>query len=333
MTHASKLTWLAATLLTGTVARPAQALECEATADCPKGFECQEVGTADCPDIACAEGQSCDVPECTSEPFSECTPVECKSDDDCAEGMECYADQETVCGTTPCDPDAECPDVEPSCEEVSRNYCVPKYLLPCEADADCGPGFSCTELEACACSGSAGSAGGGTDPVPSDGSGGGASDSDPGGATPESEQNCTCEPSGEFRCELEEVACDADADCENGFTCEDNPEGGDCWASSDGQSGCTEPDPAKLCLPPYFDLAGSVDGRGKGLSAGEDSSGEGTGAAGEGGEASDEDDETGHGKRSSGCQIAGAVSGAPAGGLVSLLVLALVVTRRRCARH
>jgi hypothetical protein len=334
MTHVSKLTLLAASFVTWTLATPVKALECDANADCPKGYECQDVGTTDCPDIACVDSQPCEPVDCTSETFSECMPVECSSDDDCAEGMVCHQDTSTVCETSPCAAGEKCPDAESSCEEISRNYCVPKYLLPCKIDADCGPGFSCAELEECACSGGGGS----SDPLPNDGaagSGGGASDSDAGGDIPPPEQSCTCEPSGDFACYLEPVACEADKDCDDDFTCQDNPEGADCWASSDGQSGCTEPDPAKLCLPPYFDLTNSV-ARGESFeSATDDAGGKGTGAAGDTGESDGESaDDAGHAKRSSGCQLAGGVGGAPVGGsLVGLFALAAVALRRRPGRN
>jgi MYXO-CTERM domain-containing protein len=81
---------------------------------------------------------------------------------------------------------------------------------------------------------------------------------------------CTCTPSGVKACKLTVVGCSTSSDCASGFTCEENPSG-TCWASSDGQTGCDTPDPAKICAPPYTDL---LNGAGRSL----DSSGENGGS-------------------------------------------------------
>ena len=51
--------------------------------------------------------------------------------------------------------------------------------------------------------------------------------------------------------------------CPEGWSCIDNPNG-ECWASSDGSSGCTIDGPEKICAPPYFDQAQSLAGQSTG---------------------------------------------------------------------
>jgi len=55
-------------------------------------------------------------------------------------------------------------------------------------------------------------------------------------------------------CVVQPVQCSSDADCGEYLACQAS-ETGACWASSDGQSGCTEPDPdaAKYCAPKSFE--------------------------------------------------------------------------------
>jgi MYXO-CTERM domain-containing protein len=72
---------------------------------------------------------------------------------------------------------------------------------------------------------------------------------------PPPDEQCGCEPTGEFACEIVETACAQDSDCPADWTCEDNPMG-TCWADSEGNSGCTPADPAKLCQPPYSGVRG-----------------------------------------------------------------------------
>jgi MYXO-CTERM domain-containing protein len=56
-------------------------------------------------------------------------------------------------------------------------------------------------------------------------------------------------------CQVIEQACEADSDCPERWTCEENPEGV-CWAGPDGAMGCEPADPPLLCRPPYYDLGG-----------------------------------------------------------------------------
>jgi hypothetical protein len=328
---------------------------CEADADCPKGFSCEVTEQTACPDMAPCAGGDCRPVECDSEPVSSCVSIDCTSDSDCADGMACEAIATNDCPTQTCPADAECPEVEESCEPQQRNYCVPKYLLPCTVSADCGAGFSCKERQSCGCSGS-----GSVDPEPgAPDSGGGDSGFAPAedpDATPPAEdpaepaedpaepanraEECQCEPSGEFACELDRVACDSSADCQAGFTCEENPDG-ECWAASDGTSGCTEPDPPRLCMPPYVDLYGggsrAVDGVSSGHESGAPSgavSGENSGVGDAEGQPRDPDAANASSEASSGgCSLASTI-GRTRGdvGAAGLLLLAAAWLRRRQER-
>lgn len=224
---------------------------------CPKNYACQSQPAA-CPAIACAKDDAnCTQPACSGT-VETCEPLPCASDSDCADGMVCYTSTEQDCPTAPaCAKDQPCAQpADTACTTRTVSACVPKYLLPCATDTDCGAGFTCDEEQACGCSGSAssGSSGAGGTPLPAaDGGAGDATppSSDPpeaadGGAPP---PDCSCQPSGTKACNLKTVACSADADCPASFTCGNNPNG-ECFADANGNSGCTA-DPAKICLPPY----------------------------------------------------------------------------------
>lgn len=347
-----------------------QARECADDSECPKGFTCEQTVNLACPEIACAPDTECEPIECDSGPLYECVSVECDSDDDCAEGMVCHTETWRLCadGCPEGASDEECQQQESACEEQSESSCVPRYALACEADGDCGPGFSCLEIESCGCAGSAGSAGSAEPaPDPNAGDAGGEEmepQAEPGDSPPPEDAvpqdledpNCFCEPTGAYQCELNIVACDTSDDCPEGFECGPNPEGGVCWASSDGDSGCSEPDPAQICLPPYHDLA---TGRGfsqaaasSGLAGGEAGAPLGSGAAtdgsdepptaevdtndlasGEQGAASDEKAGS-ESSDSGGCQLSRAPHPAGSGATaLGLLMLGAWVSRRRRASN
>ncbi len=263
---------------------------------CPKNYECASEPSA-CPEIACADGKDC--APCTGT-TQYCAPLPCESDSDCADDMVCYKQTQETCPTAPpCDNGADCAaPVDTACTTETISACVPKYLAPCQADADCGVGFTCEEEQECSCSGSAGtgtasggsasgSAGtGGSDgsaPAPTPAADGGADDPPPAADSPPpadsgtpTPPDCSCQPSGTKACNLKIVACSVDQGCPAGWTCGDNPNGV-CSSSSDGSTSCTA-DPPKICLPPYANL--SLGGR-----HAEDSSGTGV-AVGSGGSSS-----------------------------------------------
>lgn len=348
---------------------PASAQDCAADADCPKGFTCEVSETTSCVDVACPEGDdSCEAreAECTVEEYSRCESIDCSADSDCADGMACETLQyDSVCptgGATPDPGEEPAPDgadpvppdapAEGECEVEERNYCVPRYLLPCEAAADCGPGFTCEATERCSCSGgSSASTGGGSsttggnagmpEPLPPDDAGDADSDDAerPAEPLPEGEddgvddggvdETCECE-AGPVACQLVITECAANSDCPSGMTCEDNPEGS--CSFSDGEEECTA-DPEKICLPPYIDLvqggaiAGGVDSQAESSADPEEPP---RGASGESDDDSNEADGSDDGSSASGggCSVGGA--GAPLSAWTSLgLVLGAAVLGRR----
>lgn len=215
--------------------------DCESDSDCVDGFVCELMEIGVCSAGACPDGEECPEPECYTETLGVCVPTTCTSDADCGEGLLCMAvtfdDCPDIATAPPCSEGEECPEPEPveepECETTTENYCLPPYVAPCAADADCGEGFECVEEELCGCSGY-----------------------DPEGPEPQ-EPDCFCEPSGENVCSPVEVECETDDACPSGWTCGD---GGDepvtCAIDSEGNEHCDEPDPDEmgLCFPPYWEL-------------------------------------------------------------------------------
>jgi MYXO-CTERM domain-containing protein len=241
---------------------------------CPKNWECK-TETAGCLATPCSrDGGECEPVDCAEETYSYCAPLPCTDDSQCGDGMVCYSETHEECESAPPCAGGDCPMTDVGgCTPVTESGCVPRYLLPCEADTDCGVGFTCEAEEECQCSGSGGSAGAtpgddGSDPAPDAKAAPDAGASDPappsdgeaatpdGGAPDMSE--CVCSKSDRKSCSLKIVACSVDEGCPAGWTCGDNPNGS-CWQSSDGSSGCSA-DPAKICLPPYAEVIGGARG-------------------------------------------------------------------------
>jgi hypothetical protein len=276
--------------------RTVQAQEKCGETECPKGYTCETgtagCPAIACMDgEVCKPCEPAQYSYCV--PAACETDADCGAHMKCAaiEQKECTG--ETAPATEPCEPNTECkvtaaPVESVECTTTTIHQCQPQWTLPCETAADCGEGFACKEQESCWCSGSSGSVGGGStgsagtatraapaggassggaaavdEPVPADdlavddtgtAEDGVAVEGDMAVAPPPDEQ-CGCEPTGEFACKVVETACTQDSDCPADWTCEDNPMGV-CWADSQGNSGCTPADPAKLCQPPYSDLGG-----------------------------------------------------------------------------
>lgn len=114
--------WVAAIFAfggTSLLARDAFALACTVSTDCPKGFDC--VPTHFLTDGAVAEGT--------------CISGQCQSDSDCATGFRCLFDTASLC-TIDADGGQDCqPD----------NICAPQWEVPCTANSQCGPGFTCLD--------------------------------------------------------------------------------------------------------------------------------------------------------------------------------------------
>jgi len=90
---------------------------CEADADCPADFVCEEL------DVPCATsaGCGCSCPACDPDSGAECPPCDCG---------ECTA-----------------PDPTP-CEPTTARYCA-YHPRACTADSDCAEGFQCVTDEVC----------------------------------------------------------------------------------------------------------------------------------------------------------------------------------------
>lgn len=255
---------------------------CDSTADCDTGLTCEVVGGSACACPEPAEGAefapACECPEAVD--IKACVPGPCESNTDCAEGFVC-ATFEEGCGDTtepamPCrsgDPDCRPVDPEP-CTPSTVSVCAPRWVLPCEAATDCGPGFECAAVETCSCSG-----GGSTDvppdrggSEPSEGSGGSGSsgsgsdsNAEPAeGAPMPPEEDCTCTPSDTNACRPIDTPCSADTDCGEGWRCELS--GGDtpCTMPEGGTPDCGAPVPATegLCEPIGWGGGGAFDDRG-----------------------------------------------------------------------
>ncbi len=257
---------------------------------------------------------------------------------DCAEGEDCG------------DPDSEMPmPEEEECVPETVGHCAPKWLAPCEANADCGAGFSCVEEELCwgssvSYSGSSGGAGAGAPPAqmpcdPDDedcADAGIPAEEEPTEEEPTDEESFEeeCETTGEFYCELEIIDCSTES-CPEGLTCVPVPEDAmteDCATSSDGEMSCPESDlPPEVCVPEDFeDWVGHGGSNAGSAALGTDiaSNEESATTGGSGDNASDEEaPATSSGGGDSGC--AGGQSGAPLGALVLTSLAMLLATRRR----
>jgi MYXO-CTERM domain-containing protein len=281
----------------------AHAQTCETDADCAQGLVCEVVGASSCAVPDCPPGETCPEPEpCEPEEFRECVPGPCTSDADCGEGLKCLTTSSEICTASDmaCDPDdEECVPVtvEPVCETVTEQYCAPDWVGACETDADCGEGFTCVQPEVCECSVGAAVPEPATDP-----------DADPAAESepvpevepePVPEPICECYPTGEKYCEPKEIACEAAADCPEGWSCEQvGAVSVACTVPEDGSEPVCEPaeDPVSQCMPPYWEMA-------RGAAGGSDASGtlqaDPTGA---GPGAEDPDGESEAGKESGGAE-------------------------------
>lgn len=300
----------------------AQSGECTVDADCPAGYTCDIVDYEACP--PCVEGEEC--PPCETGSSSTCTPPppqECDADTPCSGDDVCVTYTFESCtgggSVAPCDPDDEAcemgrpqPD-EPECTSETESYCVPPYLAPCQADADCGDGFTCEEVEICQCS---------SDGAPMDGSG-----DEP------VEPECSCEPLDEKYCKLIEVECDVDGDCSGDLTCQEIfADEAPTIACAPGEE-CPEPepvDPTSYCAPVGYDYYGTDVAAGNYDEVVEEASGrEGEVTSSERSEffPVDGSPSDGDSKRDpSGCTTA---AGGGAGGSLLLLALGFLGLRRR----
>ena len=376
---------------------------CSTDQDCPEGSQCVSMPCA-CDCKACPEGEECEpCGPCDCDDLGECMPIyeddpggwygeECETDEDCPVEFKCEEVSWGQCGgSTPtcapctcaaCDPDdescdpedCECPPCDeqgeaPECFEETVKMCT-FSPTECEADADCGDGFECLAQEicygygtACACPDIACAC----EPCP-EGEECEACECEelPPCDCPEEEEYVEeCETVGSY-CVPRQVACSDDADCFEGWTCEDF--GGDCACpmcecmSEDCAEGeeCALPEECSCppcdcsdeteayCVPAGWkdagfnsgETMGSADFLSEATGDGEDKGGENqapetpdpnadTGEEGAESEAP-ADDAAGGSDGSSGC-TAGAGHNSSAGLLFLALLFALAVSRRRFA--
>lgn len=338
----------------GAGAATASAQSCETDADCADGFACESYATLDCDEgelPPCPDGEDCPEPEpCEEVEFRECVyqPVACGSDSDCASGDICLSFTYEACpddapsegdGREP-DFDGEDRDPQPmpmpddgaDCETVTEAFCAPAWAGGCAVDADCGAGFSCVEIEECSC---ASSGGGDVPPTPGvptpdpDGQDAG-SDDDFGDddfgddEDPSWEEDCACTGIGEFYCEPQEIACAADADCPESWSCESF--GSEVTCTFDAETGeefCEEATESSYCFPPNWAAWAGVGSSSDDLGAPRTTSEE----AAAGGAADNALDEAAtRAENEEGCTAAG---GASTGALWLLGLLGVARRRRR----
>lgn len=102
--------------------------------------------------VPCFEGESsCEV--CEPETLFYCAEAECESAADCAGHTSCVESPRLECmGERPSCADGETDDEcvargleweGANCETIAPLLCIPRWRLPCQADADCGDGFRC----------------------------------------------------------------------------------------------------------------------------------------------------------------------------------------------
>lgn len=184
--------------------------ECEVASDCAEGLACEVIGGVDCACPAGPDGSADDCEACTPVEERACVPGPCSDDGDCGDGFVCATFEVPCAGSTPsCDPDSSCePREEEPCEEETLSVCAPRWVLPCADDAACGDGFTCVAEEICTCSG-----GGSDDPRGEEPDGSGDE------FAPPPEDDCACEPGDTKWCKPDEITCDADAQCPDGWSC------------------------------------------------------------------------------------------------------------------
>jgi hypothetical protein len=215
------------------------AAECGSDADCGAGFRCATQSVTSCHGPACPPGQTCSPPTCETREYGECVAADCENDSDCPDPMVCHERTSRECEERPVDacPDdgSPCPtppSEPPDCTERTETKCRYPYELPCAADLDCGPAFRCVEAVESWCTDSASVDGG------------------------SSTQECGTRPTGEFACELVDLACQANADCPAGLTCIERPVTIVCddpAPAAQPRCRAVREEPARVCRPRHGD--------------------------------------------------------------------------------
>jgi hypothetical protein len=227
---------------------------CESDRDCGEGEFC---AVAPCVPPCDVDDEACEPIECDGGgvcvPQEREPPAACTTDDDCSGGDVCITETYESCSSSDCacdgggegdspgrdeggdepanpegsgeDPTCDCrASREVECVTETASFCAPRWFADCTDDADCGPGFTCTQSAEETCSCSIDSAG---------------------------NESCDCaEIEAPSRCELVPVACDGDDDCENGFVCTEAAGAPVCRSEDDGSTSCdAEARTERFCAP------------------------------------------------------------------------------------
>jgi len=180
-------------------------------------------GNATGSDTPAADGGTAG-PDDSVSTISTCQPGPCTADTDCAAGMVCHSALLTTCSggkaPPPCPADTKCDTsvTDPICTTETVSTCAFKWALPCNADADCGDGFSCQPSLIVSCSGGTpGGTGTGT-------SGGGSSSSGTAGSSAGElvADSCTTTMNYPGSCRPLATTCATSADCPSNWVCQDN---------------------------------------------------------------------------------------------------------------
>jgi len=174
----------------------------------------------------------------------------CDTDADCGDGFTCVLFE---AGDCPVPVDFDGSDDGDACQTVEGGLCAPDWVAGCATDTDCGDGFTCVELDTCACDG----------PPPDVGDGFGSGGSGDAGAaehdpeqdieSPTEDFNCQCQGSGDFYCEPQQIACETSNDCPSDWEC--IAVGYSIAVCADEPCAAPDQDQAEefLCMPPHFE--------------------------------------------------------------------------------
>ncbi len=212
---------------------------------CEEGFDCASF-TGLCRDVDC-EGPDCEP--CEEQEFFYCEAAACESDDECGDYMVCATLEEYDCSNvkdSDCAPDEPCEEPVEECDVLEVQRCSAPWDLPCDADADCGDGFTCEPHECgCTSAGGAAASGGG------DGDSAGSEDPATSGIMLADGGDCVCDlPDGGW-CKMVEQTCEEDSDCPDSWSCQERGDTG-CWADSEGNTNCDSTEPEMVCAPPGY---------------------------------------------------------------------------------
>ena len=219
-----------------------RAQTCTSGADCAKGLSCQvdgNVATSAVPCLASDGGTECAPVVTPTTTTMSCQAAACATAADCGTNMVCHSQTSTTCtGDTPvavkCDPTTGCDAASVSvpqsvvCTDTFTSTCTYTWELPCNANADCGDGFTCQPTTYGMCSGGSGTATGSTG-TSSSGSGVGGGSGSAGAPTPVPPPDvdagvattpvCTTVSSYPGSCVANPVSCTTSAECPSGWTC------------------------------------------------------------------------------------------------------------------